>query len=189
MANKKNMSVINEGLKLIHTDNDVHSFFADAESNGKIHLYIAHKKQELGRCSLEEGLTIVEGDGDMNKMYDMAENIADEVELHDDKKYEGLSVDGYIDVVGSSKCCDLVHESVGYNGHSLPNMDKECFSNDVVSDVVVPDTLAYTLSLVLKKYRSKVSVTRKRSWLNSSKITSLRKGSGKRVGCEAKNQR
>ncbi|GKD86657.1 hypothetical protein Tco_1357811 [Tanacetum coccineum] len=48
MANKKNMSVINEGLKLIHTDNDVHSFFADAESNGKIHLYIAHKKQELG---------------------------------------------------------------------------------------------------------------------------------------------
>ncbi|GKA55737.1 hypothetical protein Tco_0754809 [Tanacetum coccineum] len=61
MANKKNMSVINEddmpildkvitenkwalfyclpnksleeGLKLIHTDNDVHSFFADAESH------------------------------------------------------------------------------------------------------------------------------------------------------------
>ncbi|GJV45134.1 hypothetical protein Tco_1429670 [Tanacetum coccineum] len=151
-------------------------------------------------------LTIVEGDGDMNKMYDMTENIdefdervksklkthekrkleacsmspqelvewaeqqagtpylrtpplkprrkciefpcknlfadflhcdsvADEVELHDDWKYEGLSVDGYIDVVGSSKCCDLVHESVGYNGHSLPNMDKECFSNDVLDAV------------------------------------------------------
>ncbi|GJY02802.1 hypothetical protein Tco_0360954 [Tanacetum coccineum] len=100
-----------------------------------------------------------------------------------------LSVDGYIDVVGSSKCCDLVHESIGYNGHSLPNMDKECFSNDVVLDVVVPDTLAYTLPLLLKKCRSKVSVTRKRSCLNSSKITSLRKGSGKRVGCGAKNQR
>ncbi|GJZ55890.1 phospholipase-like protein [Tanacetum coccineum] len=236
------------------------------------------------RCSLEEGLTIVEGDGDMNKMYDMTEkyglinfyiahipknlveyyyknlsidesdegvksklkthekrkleacsmspqelfewaeqqagtpylrtpplkarrkgiefpcknlygdflhcdSVADEVELHDNWKHEGLSVDGYIYVVGSSKCCDLVHESVGYNGHSLPNMDKECFSNDVVLDAVVPDTLAYTLPLVLKKCRSKVSVTRKRSCLNSSKITSLRKGLGKRVGCGAKNQR
>ncbi|GKD95887.1 hypothetical protein Tco_1379784 [Tanacetum coccineum] len=40
---------LEQGLKLIHIDNDVHSFFADAESNGKIHLYIAHKKQELGR--------------------------------------------------------------------------------------------------------------------------------------------
>ncbi|GKB72592.1 hypothetical protein Tco_0934004 [Tanacetum coccineum] len=74
MENKKNMLVNNEddmpildevvfkihkngyfefdplrSLKLIHTDNDVHSFFADAESHGKIHLYIAHKKQELGR--------------------------------------------------------------------------------------------------------------------------------------------
>ncbi|GKA52761.1 hypothetical protein Tco_0746076 [Tanacetum coccineum] len=49
MENKKNMSVTNVGLKLIRIDNDVHSFFADAESHGKIHLYIAHKKQELGR--------------------------------------------------------------------------------------------------------------------------------------------
>ncbi|GJV45135.1 hypothetical protein Tco_1429671 [Tanacetum coccineum] len=55
---------------------------------------------------------------------------------------------------------------------------------------VVPDTLAYTLSLALKKKcRSKVSITRKRSCLNSSKITSLRKGVGKRVGCGAKNRR
>ncbi|GKG03140.1 hypothetical protein Tco_0310776, partial [Tanacetum coccineum] len=63
------------------------------------------------------------------------DSVADEVELHDDWKYEGLSVDGYIDVVGSSKCCDLIHDSVGCNGHSLPNMDKECFSNDVLDAV------------------------------------------------------
>ncbi|GJZ18782.1 hypothetical protein Tco_0555372 [Tanacetum coccineum] len=52
MVNNMFMSVIQEGLKLIHTDNDVHLFFADAERNGKIHLYIAHKKQPLGRYYL-----------------------------------------------------------------------------------------------------------------------------------------
>ncbi|GKB17301.1 hypothetical protein Tco_0851224 [Tanacetum coccineum] len=102
-------------------------------------------------------------------------SVDDEFVLNDDWNYEGLSVDGYIDVVGSSQCSDLVHEKVGYNGHSLPNMDKECFSNDVVLDVVVPE----------KKCRSKVSVTRKRmSWKKS-----LRKGHRKRVGCGAKNRR
>ncbi|GKB78925.1 hypothetical protein Tco_0945820 [Tanacetum coccineum] len=43
---------LEQGLKLIHTDNDVHSFFTNAESNGKIHLYIAHKQQDLGRYYL-----------------------------------------------------------------------------------------------------------------------------------------
>ncbi|GJW58770.1 hypothetical protein Tco_0105501 [Tanacetum coccineum] len=73
---------------------------------------------------------------------------ADELVLHDDWQYEGLAVD---DVGGSSKHCDLLHEDVVYNGHSLPNMDKERFSNNVVLDDVVTDTLAYTLPLVLKK--------------------------------------
>ncbi|GKF71237.1 hypothetical protein Tco_0207351 [Tanacetum coccineum] len=185
----------------------------------------------IPRCSLEEGLTIVEGDGDMKKMYDMAEmyglidlyithipknlaeyyyknltfnasdeevtskvkthekrkrdagsmsseelvawaeeeagslylrtpplkprrkgiefpcknlfgeflhcdSVADEVVLHDNWEYEGLSLDGYIDVGGSSSCCDLVHESVVYDGPSLPHIEKECFANDVVLDVV-----------------------------------------------------
>ncbi|GKC89538.1 hypothetical protein Tco_1150187 [Tanacetum coccineum] len=45
---------LEHGLKLIHTDNDVHSFFADAELNGKIHLYIAHKQQPLQRYELPE---------------------------------------------------------------------------------------------------------------------------------------
>ncbi|GJT51678.1 hypothetical protein Tco_0977835 [Tanacetum coccineum] len=131
------------------------------------------------RCSLEEGLTIVEGDGDMNKLYDIAENVADELVLDDNWQYEGLAVD---DVGGSSKHCDLVHENVVYKGHSLPNMDKERFSNNVVLDDVVTDTLAYTLPLVLKKKcRNKVNVTRKTRCLNNSKSMRLRKGCGKRV--------
>ncbi|GJY50640.1 hypothetical protein Tco_0441487 [Tanacetum coccineum] len=36
-------------LKLLHTDNDVHSFFDAALKNGSIHLYVAHKKQNLGK--------------------------------------------------------------------------------------------------------------------------------------------
>ncbi|GJW14398.1 hypothetical protein Tco_0018531 [Tanacetum coccineum] len=227
----------------------------------------------FARCSLEEGLTIVEGDGDMNKLYDIAEkyglinlyiahlpknlaeyyykiltldasdevksklkshekrkvdacsmsprelveweqqeagspylrtpplkprrkgiefpcknlfgdflhcdSVADELVLHDDWQYEGLAVD---DVGGSSKHCDLLHENVVYNGHSLPNMDKERFSNNVVLDDVVTDTLAYTLPLVLKKKcRNKVNVTRKTRCLNNSKTMRLRKGCGKRV--------
>nr|GEW78452.1 hypothetical protein [Tanacetum cinerariifolium] len=72
---------------------------------------------------------------------DQLRSVADELVLHDDWKYEGLVV---YDVGGSSIRCDLLHENVVYNGHSLPNMDKERFSNNVVLDDVVTDTLAYT---------------------------------------------
>ncbi|GJS09097.1 hypothetical protein Tco_0365893 [Tanacetum coccineum] len=181
------------------------------------------------RCSLEKGLTILEGDGDMNKLYDIAkkyglinlyiphlpknlaeyyfkiltldasdeevksklkshekrkldacsmsphelveweqqeagspylrtpplkprrkgiefpcknlfgdflhcDSVADELVLDDNWKYEGLAVD---DVGGSSKHYDLLHENVVYcDGHSLPNMDKERFSSNVVLDDV-----------------------------------------------------
>ncbi|GJY37148.1 hypothetical protein Tco_0422526 [Tanacetum coccineum] len=202
----------------------------------------------FARCNLEEGLTILEGDGDINKLYDIVEkyglinlyiahlpknlaeyyfkilnldasdeeeqqeavlpylrtpplkprrkgiefpcknlfrdflhcdSVADGSVLHDDWQYEGLVVD---DVGGSSKHCDLLHENVVYNGHSLPNMDKERFSNNVVLDDVVTDTLAYTLPLVLKKKcMNKVNVTRKTRCLNNSKTIRLRKGCGKRV--------
>ncbi|GJY59394.1 hypothetical protein Tco_0459286 [Tanacetum coccineum] len=40
---------LNKGLKLLHTDNDVHSFFDVAIKNGSIHLYVSHKKQNLGK--------------------------------------------------------------------------------------------------------------------------------------------
>ncbi|GJS38803.1 hypothetical protein Tco_0563846 [Tanacetum coccineum] len=36
-------------LKLLHTDSDVHSFFYAAVKNDSTHLYVAHKKQNLGK--------------------------------------------------------------------------------------------------------------------------------------------
>ncbi|GJY85651.1 hypothetical protein Tco_0499677 [Tanacetum coccineum] len=117
----------------------------------------SHEKRKLDACSI----------------------VVDELVLHDDWQYEGLAVD---DVRGSSKHCDLLHENVVYNGHSLPNLDKERFANNVVLDDVVTNTLAYTLLLVLKKKcRNKVNVTRKTTCLNNSKTIRLRKGCGKRV--------
>ncbi|GKA84616.1 hypothetical protein Tco_0806211 [Tanacetum coccineum] len=105
------------------------------------------------------------------------DSVVDELVLDDNWQYEGMDLD---DVGGSSKHCDLVHENVVYNGHSLPNMDKERFSNTVVLDDVVTDTLAYTLPLILKKKcRNKVNVTRKTRCLNNSNTIRLRKGWGK----------
>ncbi|GJW70402.1 hypothetical protein Tco_0127319 [Tanacetum coccineum] len=40
---------LEKGLKLLHTDNDVHSFFDAVVKNGSIHLYVAHMKQNLGK--------------------------------------------------------------------------------------------------------------------------------------------
>ncbi|GJY38327.1 hypothetical protein Tco_0424691 [Tanacetum coccineum] len=310
---------LEQGLKLIHTDNDVHSFFANAESSGKIYLYIAYKQQDLRRnylrnmvwveedaallCSssspfstrikrkcgktTKEGLrkkqrgskkwlmmswrqkvTIVNGKAKMVEFEDVSlvqdkvdvgnkedvgrrknmlglvapvnkhkvwnylfdyvlidasdEKVKSKLKSHEKRKLDacsmsphelveweqqeagspylrtpplkprrkGLALDGYINVGGSSKHYDLVHENVVDNGHSLLNMDKERFSNNVVLDDVVTDTLTYTLLLVLKKKcRNKVNVTRKTRCLNNSKTMRLRKGLGKRVACGANNQR
>ncbi|GJW65849.1 hypothetical protein Tco_0117733 [Tanacetum coccineum] len=40
---------LDKGLNLLHTDNDVHSFFDVVVKNGSIHLYVAHKKQNLAK--------------------------------------------------------------------------------------------------------------------------------------------
>nr|GEY16747.1 pentatricopeptide repeat-containing protein [Tanacetum cinerariifolium] len=40
---------LEKGLMLLHTDNDVHSFIDAAAKNGSINLYVAHKKQNLGK--------------------------------------------------------------------------------------------------------------------------------------------
>nr|GEU78742.1 ulp1 protease family, C-terminal catalytic domain-containing protein [Tanacetum cinerariifolium] len=40
---------LENGLKLLHTDNDVYSFTDVAVKNGSINLYVAHKKQNLGK--------------------------------------------------------------------------------------------------------------------------------------------
>nr|GEV96030.1 phospholipase-like protein [Tanacetum cinerariifolium] len=184
---------LEQGLKLIHTDNDVHSFFVDAERSGK--MYITHKHQDLMRIIRKGGKTIKKGlrkkakgeqkmvdDAPVGRksvqtsrkgkeiMYESSGpspikkvSVADELVLDDNWKYKGLDVDD-------------VHENFVYNAHSHPNMDKERFSNNVVLDDVVTDTLAYTLPLVLKKKcRNKVNVTRKRICLNNSKTMKLKK--------------
>ncbi|GJT59764.1 hypothetical protein Tco_1003297 [Tanacetum coccineum] len=83
------------------------------------------------------------------------DSVADEIVLHDNWKYEGLSLDGPIDVGGPTTWCDLVHECVVENGDSLPIMDKECFSNNVVLDNVVPANRKSKPLLLMKKGRNK----------------------------------
>ncbi|GJX93487.1 hypothetical protein Tco_0348073 [Tanacetum coccineum] len=117
------------------------------------------------------------------------DSVADEIVLHDNWKYEGLSLDGPIDVRGPTTWCDLVHECVVENGDSLPIMDKECFSNNVVLDDVVPANRKSTPLLLMKKGRNKVSFTRKSRCVKNSKTFSLRKGCGKRVACGANTRR
>nr|GFC32900.1 hypothetical protein [Tanacetum cinerariifolium] len=44
-----NQKILENGLKLLHIDNDVYSFIDDVVNNGSINLYVAHKKQNLGK--------------------------------------------------------------------------------------------------------------------------------------------
>ncbi|GJR74397.1 hypothetical protein Tco_0086762 [Tanacetum coccineum] len=64
-------------------------------------------------------------------------------------------------------------------------MEKECFENDVVLDdrgSSILDIVSNNLPLLLKKKgRSRVNITKKRTYLYRTKIISLRKGLGKRV--------
>ncbi|GKF94262.1 hypothetical protein Tco_0283962, partial [Tanacetum coccineum] len=89
----------------------------------------------------------------------------DELVLHDDWQYKVLAVD---DVGGSSKHYDLLHENFVYNGHSLLNIDKERFSNNVVLKKkcrnkvnVTRKTICLNNVVLKKKCRNKVNVTRK----------------------------
>ncbi|GKD36314.1 hypothetical protein Tco_1251823, partial [Tanacetum coccineum] len=84
------------------------------------------------------------------------DSVADEIVLHDNWKYEGLSLDGPIDVGGPNTWFDLVHECVVENGDSLLIMDKECFSNNVVLDDVVPANRKSMPLLLMKKGINKV---------------------------------
>ncbi|GJY95662.1 hypothetical protein Tco_0512023 [Tanacetum coccineum] len=107
------------------------------------------------------------------------DSVADELGLHDNWLYEGLSLDGPIDVGGPSMYVD---ETVVCDGHSLPDIQKECFANSVPSDSV-----GANLQVVLKKKkgRSMVKVTRKRKHQYYKKINRFMKVRGKRVSVEA----
>ncbi|GJW94707.1 hypothetical protein Tco_0174379, partial [Tanacetum coccineum] len=96
---------------------------------------------------------------------------------------------GPIDFGGPTTWCDLVHECVVEKGDSLPIIDKECFSNNVVLDDVVPANRKSMPLLLMKKGRNKVIVTRKSRCLNNSKTFRLRKAFGKGVACRANTRR
>nr|GEW04238.1 phospholipase-like protein [Tanacetum cinerariifolium] len=93
----------------------------------------------IPRNSLETGLTIVECDNDVKKMYDTAKFWS----------YEDVYSDGYFDVSGSFKRFNCIKEHVGYDDGSLPVKNKDEFENEVILDDVV--TSPATLSMLLKR--------------------------------------
>nr|GEW87941.1 phospholipase-like protein [Tanacetum cinerariifolium] len=203
---------LEQGLKLIHTDNDVHSFFTDAERSGG---FKEKRKGEqktvddehVGRKSVQTSRkgkeivyefpgpsptmesqvsvtnykrAIINGKSKMVEVKDVGlvqpvrinnkgseincedafdEKVKSKLKSHEKGKLDACSMSPHKLVEweqqeagspnqrtpplkpkrkglavdndgGSSKHCDLVHENVVYNGHSLPNMDKERFSNN-----------------------------------------------------------
>ncbi|GJX27221.1 hypothetical protein Tco_0233517 [Tanacetum coccineum] len=200
--------ILGEGLTIIKDDGDMKKLYAIAEKYGLVNLYIAHIPENLAEYYFKI-LTLYASDEEVKskvkshekrkldasamspqELVEWAEQEADdEIVLHDNWKYEGLFVDGPIDVGGPCTLCDSVHECVFEKGDSLPIMDKECFSNNVVLDDVVPDNRKSMPLLLMKKGRNKVSVTRKSRCRNNSKTFRLRKGFGKRVACGANTRR
>ncbi|GJU98965.1 phospholipase-like protein [Tanacetum coccineum] len=134
-------------------------------------------------CSLGEGLTIVEDDGDMEKLYAIAEKkldasamspreLVDWAEQEAGSPYlrtppikprrKGIEFPCLVPLDGPIRClegpttwCDLVHECVVENGDSLPIIDKECFSNNVVLDDVVPSNRKSMPLLLMQNGRNK----------------------------------
>ncbi|GJR24953.1 phospholipase-like protein [Tanacetum coccineum] len=153
------------------------------------------------RCSLEEGLTIVEGDGDMNKMHDMGEKygLIDLYICHIPKNlaeyyYKNLTFDAADeDVLCKVKTHEKRMRDAGSMSPEELNLFGEFLHCDSVADeVILHDNWEYEglildaggnkLPLLLKKKgRSRVNVTRKRTSQYKTKIKRLRKGIGKRV--------
>nr|GEY79744.1 hypothetical protein [Tanacetum cinerariifolium] len=79
----------------------------------------------IPKNSLETGLTIVECDNDVKKMYDTAEF------------YEDVYGGGCFDVSGSFKGFDCIEEPVGCDDGSLSVKIKDEFKNEVILDDVV----------------------------------------------------
>ncbi|GKE24232.1 hypothetical protein Tco_1435744 [Tanacetum coccineum] len=161
------------------------------------------------KCSLEEGLTIVEGDGDMNRMYDMGEKygLIDLYICHIPKNlasyyYKNLTFDAADEDV---LCKVKTHEKRMLDAgcmspkklvlgqkkklvHLLlisvvcggPSLPR--IEKECFENYVVLDVRATKLLLLLKKKaRRRVNVTRKKTSKYRTKIKRLRKGSGKRV--------
>ncbi|GKD28047.1 hypothetical protein Tco_1234261, partial [Tanacetum coccineum] len=154
---------LGEGLTIVEDDGDMKKLYAIAEKYGLVNFYIAHIPENLVEYYFKI-LTLDASDEEVKskvkshekRKLDASAIVADEIVLYDNWKYEGLSLDGHIDVGGPTTWCDLVHECVVENGDSLPIMDKECFSNNVVLDDVVPANRKSMPLLLMKKGINKV---------------------------------
>ncbi|GJV67307.1 hypothetical protein Tco_1482816 [Tanacetum coccineum] len=195
-------SSLEEGLTIVEDDFDMNKMYDMGEKYGLINLYIAHFPKKLAEyyyknlsfdaadedvfCKIKTHEKMMQNAGLMSPEELIAWEkeeagspfVADELGLHDNWLYEGLSLDGPIDVGGPSMYVD---ETIVCDGHSLPDIQKEYFSNSVPLDSV-----GVNLQVVLKKKgRSMVKVTRKTKHQYYKKINRFMKVRGKRVSVEA----
>ncbi|GJW63267.1 hypothetical protein Tco_0115151 [Tanacetum coccineum] len=172
---------LGEGLTIVEDDGDMEKLYAIAEKYGLVNFYIAHIPENLAEYYFKI-LTLDASDEEVkskvkshekrkldasamspHELVDWAEQEAGSPYLRTPPikprrkgiEFPCLSLDGPIDVGGPTTWCDLVHECVVENGDSLPIMDKECFSNNVVLDDVVPANRKSTPLLLMKKGRNK----------------------------------
>ncbi|GJS72601.1 hypothetical protein Tco_0705442 [Tanacetum coccineum] len=146
---------LGEGLTIVEDDGDMKKLYAIAKKYGLVNLYIAHIPENLAEYYFKI-LTLDASDEEVKskvkshekrKLHASAMSPHELVEWAEQEagspylrtpSIKSIRKDGPIDVGGPSTWCDLAHEYVVENGDSLPIMDKECFSNNVVLDDVVP---------------------------------------------------
>ncbi|GJY69509.1 hypothetical protein Tco_0472491 [Tanacetum coccineum] len=195
-------SSLEEGLTIVEDDFDMNKMYDMGEKYGLINLYIAHFPKNLAEyyyknlsfdaadedvfCKIKTHEKMMQNAGLMSPEELIAWEkeeagspfVADELGLHDNWLYEGLSLDGPIDVGGPSMYVD---ETVVCDSHSLPDIQKECFANSVPLDSVGANV---QVVLKKKKGRSMIKVTRKRKHQYYKKINRFLKVHGKRVSVE-----
>ncbi|GJT40759.1 hypothetical protein Tco_0940624 [Tanacetum coccineum] len=127
------------------------------------------------RNSLESGLTIIECDNDVKKMYDTDELYSRKLALMTFDESRSWEKEQSISKLLRTpplkkrrKGFDCIEEPVGCDDGSLPGKIKDEFSNEVILDDVVSSPA--TLSMLLKrKGKSRVKFTRMRGIIKRSK--------------------
>ncbi|GJZ46477.1 phospholipase-like protein [Tanacetum coccineum] len=111
-------SSLEEGLTIVEDDFDMNKMYDMGEKYGLINLYIAHLPKKLAKYYYKN-LSFDAADEDVlvlcplrslshRKKKKLVHPFADELGMHDNWLYEGLSLDGPIDVVGPSTNVQVV---------------------------------------------------------------------------------
>ncbi|GKA19850.1 hypothetical protein Tco_0699765 [Tanacetum coccineum] len=183
-------SSLEEGLTIVEDDFDMNKMYYMGEKYGLINLYIAHFPKQLAEYYYNN-LSFDAADEDVfrkikthEKMMQNAGLMSPEELITWEKEEAGSPfLDGPIDVGGPSMYVD---ETVVCDGHSLPDIQKECFANSVPLDSVGANV---QVVLKKKKGRSMVNVTRKRKHQYYKKINRFMKVRGKRYSVEVGKER